>query len=95
MAENSLAHAKWDRGCHVVWIPKPSAGSRAAGSGGRLSRQCASRRAARSRSWRGCLRRSHTYVQFEDEDWYVKLFIDDRGTPILSVMSVVWDEYNH
>ncbi len=22
MAEKSLAHTKWDRACHVVWIPK-------------------------------------------------------------------------
>lgn len=33
-------------------------------------------------------------VEFEDEEWYVKFFIDD-GEVRLSILSANWDEYIH
>lgn len=34
-------------------------------------------------------------VLFEDEEWYMKFFIDDAGTMRLSVLSATWDGYIH
>ena len=37
----------------------------------------------------------YRHVKFDDEEWYIKFFIDRDGTVALSVLSATWEYYIH